>query len=106
MLEDAARGGVTAITAGFRQVLDYCRDHNEPVGYLVVFVNCDSVVDLKGERDDGFPCFRTGGYTVYYVIIDIYAHAETASKRPKPAVVTITPADLVDATAREPDASD
>ena len=29
------------ITSGFRQVLEYCRDHNEPVGYLVVFVNRD-----------------------------------------------------------------
>jgi hypothetical protein len=88
-----------AVVSGFRQVLDYCRDHNEPVGYLVGFVSCDVVLDLKAERDDGFPCFRTGGYTVYYVIIDIHEHLETASKRPKPSTLELTHADLVSAIA-------
>jgi hypothetical protein len=83
------------IAQGFRQVLDYCRDHNEPVGYLVVFVNRDLVLDLKGDRDDGFPCFRTGGYTVYYVIIDIHEHASTASKRPKPRVLEISTEEVI-----------
>ncbi|MFO0672656.1 MAG: hypothetical protein U0235_24095 [Polyangiaceae bacterium] len=83
------------ITSGFRQVLDYCRDHNESVGYLVLFVNTDLIVDLKGDRDDGFPCFRTGGYTVYYVVIDIHDHGTTASKRPKPPVAEFVAADLM-----------
>ena len=83
------------ITSGFRQVLDYCRDHNEAVGYLVLFVNTDLIVDIKGDRDDGFPCFRTGGYTVYYVVIDIHDHETTASKRPKPPVAEFAASDLM-----------
>ncbi len=83
------------VTSGFRQVLEYCRDHNEPVGYLVVFVNQDVVIDIKAERDDGFPCFRTGGYTIYYVIIDIFEHKTSASKRPKPTVIEFTQQDVV-----------
>lgn len=99
------------VASGFRQVLDYCRDHNETVGYLVIFVARDLVLDLRSERDDGFPCFRTGGYTVYYVIIDIHDHEETASKRPTPRVIEVTQEMLVeqiaavDVAADEPDAS-
>lgn len=79
---------------GFRQVFDYCRDYNEPVGYLVVFVDQDVTIDLPGERDDGFPCYRLGGNTVYYVIVDIHGHSKTASKRPRPKVIGIAPDDL------------
>jgi hypothetical protein len=92
---------VKTVAGGFRQVLDYCRDHNEPVGYLVIFVNRDLVLDLKAERDDGFPCVRTGGYTVYYVVIDIFEHAGTASTRPKPPVLEITQEQLIVALSDE-----
>ena len=53
------------------------------------------MIDIKAERDDGFPCFRTGGYTIYYVIIDIFDHGTSASKRPKPSVVEFTQQDVV-----------
>jgi len=86
---------IGVVGAGFRQVRDYCRDHNEPVGYLVIFVASDITIDIKGSRDDGFPCFRAGGYTVYYVIVDIHDHPTTASKRPQPRVVEITEADVL-----------
>lgn len=94
------------ITAGFRQVLDYCRDHNSPVGYLVIFVDRDGVLDLQGDRDDGFPSFRTGGYCIYYVVVDIYEHATSASKRPKPRPLTITLADLIAPEATVPTTED
>lgn len=81
---------VKTVASGFRQVLDYCKDHDEPVGYLVIFVDKDITIDLEAERDDAFLCFRTGGYTVYYVIIDIFGHNTTASKRPNAPVIKIT----------------
>ena len=84
------------VRSGFRQVFDYCRDHNEPVGYLVIFMNDDVVLKLEGDRDDAFPCFRAGGNTVYYVIIDIHDHGTTASKRPPPREVLVTQGDVVE----------
>jgi hypothetical protein len=83
------------MASGFRQVLQYCRDTSEPVGYLVVFLNCEATPDVRGERDDGFPCFRLGGITIYYVVVDIRERTDTASKLPKPRVVAITSDRLV-----------
>ncbi len=86
---------VETLAAGFRQVQQYCRDKNEPVGYLVVFLDCTATPEIMGERDDGFPCFRLGGITVYYVVIDIRGRTNTASKLPKPRVVQIDRTRLV-----------
>lgn len=89
------------VASGFRQVLDYCRDQNEPVGYLVVFLNRDVVLSLPGERDDAFPCVRAGGNTVYYVFIDIFDHGTAASKRPKPTEVQVAEAEILAASDGE-----
>jgi hypothetical protein len=67
------------MASGFRQVLQYCRDKNEPIGYLVVFINCGVWPDVEGDRDDGFPCFRLGNVTIYYVVVDIRERTKTAS---------------------------
>jgi hypothetical protein len=83
------------LAAGFRQVVQYCRDKNEPIGYLVVFLNCGKTPEIVGDRDDGFPCFRLGGISVYYVVIDIRERTNTASKLPKPRVVEIDRVRLV-----------
>ncbi|MBX3233607.1 MAG: hypothetical protein KIT84_11425 [Labilithrix sp.] len=58
-------------------------------------MNCDVIFDLKGDRDDGFPCFRVGNHTVYYVVVDIFEHVTSASKRPKPKVVSVAVADVL-----------
>jgi hypothetical protein len=80
---------------GFRQVIQYLQDENEPVGYLVTFLACDHRPQIEGEADDGFPCFRLDNKTVYYVTIDIRQRMDTASKLQKPDPVVINKADLV-----------
>lgn len=84
------------MAGGFRQVMQYCRDKNETTGYLVVFLNCEVRPEIEGDADDGFPCFRLGGVTVYYVLIDIRERTNTASKLPKPRVVPIKRERLVE----------
>lgn len=49
---------------------------------------------LKVERGDGFPCFRTGGFMVYYVTIDIHDHESPAGKRPMPSTFEMTHTDF------------
>jgi hypothetical protein len=58
--------------------------------------------EIMGERDDGFPCFRLGGITVYYVVIDIRERTNTASKLPKPRVVPIERTRLVSMVEDQP----
>jgi hypothetical protein len=86
---------VPTLAGGFRQVAAYCRDKNEPVGYLVAFLDCGVTPEIMGDRDDGFHCFRLGNVTVYYVVVDIRPRTTTASKLPKPRVVEITRERLV-----------
>lgn len=102
VVEDAKLADTLA--SGFRQVRSYCSDKNEPVGYLVVFLNCGVSPDLKADRDDGFPCFRLGGISVYYVVVDIRERTKTASKLPKPRVVEIPHERLVTMVSGEPPA--
>ncbi|TNF24096.1 MAG: hypothetical protein EP329_25920 [Deltaproteobacteria bacterium] len=92
----------STLVKGFRQVLDYCRDKQEPVGYLAVFVLDDLRFEFESaETDDAFPCLRLDGTTVYYVFVDLADHPKTASARPKPQVVRVALADVVNATAED-----
>lgn len=94
------------MAAGFRQVLRYCQDKNEATGYLVVFLNCEVRPEIEDDADDGFPCFRLGGVTVYYVLIDIRERKNTASKLPKPRVVPIHRdrlVEMIEAPAGDPE---
>ena len=79
------------ILQGFRQVYDYCADHNSAIGYLIIF-NTSANQLRFGVAGSAAPLPRVvlNHKTIFFVVIDLYPHAETASKRPQPDVVDIS----------------
>jgi hypothetical protein len=95
--------GKPYIVQGFRQVYQYAADYNEPVGYLVIFntTNKQLRFAVPGAADP-LPHVTVNHKTIFFVVIDIYQHETTASKRPQPEVIEITEAEIVGA-ATEPE---
>ena len=88
--------GKAYIASGFAQVYRYTVDYNEPFGYLIVY--------LTGEHDLRFalkkkaqatPFVSHNNKVIFLLTIDIFPHAESASKRGALHPVEITEADLI-----------
>lgn len=87
--------GKNYIARGFRQIYHYTLDFNEPVGFLVIFKTCEE--DIKfglGNFAQGTPFIQHNGKTIFFVLIDIYQHGESASKRGKLKCVVLSEEDL------------
>ncbi len=79
---DGDRRGVSYIRSGVHQLLTYARDFHQPVGYLVIFRTCADDLQFNFERADSLvPFVHLAGRTLYLMVIDICAHATSASKR-------------------------
>jgi hypothetical protein len=89
---DLSNGYKRTILKGFRQVLDYCLNFNEPSGFLVVYLNAD--IRYAIESADGFGGVKIGDNVVHVCVVDIFDHPTTASKRPIPNVVRVTASDF------------
>jgi len=88
--------GAKYIVQGFRQVYQYTVDYNEPIGYLVIF-NTDKTqlrFAVSGAADP-LPRVVVNHKTIFFLVIDIYPHESTASKRSQHEVVEITEAEIV-----------
>ena len=88
--------GADYIAQSFRQIYLYTLDHNEPIGYLVIF-NTDKkqlrfAVSGKAEP---VPYVVINHKTIFFLVIDIFPYDTTASERPKPEIVEITEAQIV-----------
>jgi hypothetical protein len=93
---DGEGRGAPYIRKGLYQVYRYCWDHNEAVGYLIIFNISDKQLYFRlqaGQTD--VPRFEYNNKTIFVIIIDLYAHEGTASTRPVPETVTISREDLV-----------
>jgi hypothetical protein len=79
------------ILQGFRQIYDYCADYNAAIGYLIIFNTSDKQLRF-GVSGSAAPLPRVvlNHKTIFFVVIDLYPHAETASQRPQPDVVDIS----------------
>ncbi len=79
------------ILQGFRQIYDYCADYNSAVGYLIIFNTSDKQLRF-GVSGSAAPLPRVvvNHKTIFFLVIDIYSHEETASQRPQPDVVDIS----------------
>lgn len=74
--------GISYLQQGLRQVHTYCADYNEPMGFLIVFKVTENGLRVIGEG--GFqpaPAFSYNHKTVFVVVVDLYPHPTTASKR-------------------------
>jgi hypothetical protein len=79
------------ILQGFRQVYEYCADYNAAIGYLIIFNTSDKQLRF-GVSGSAAPLPRVvlNHKTIFFLVIDIYPHDETASQRPQPDVVEIS----------------
>lgn len=87
--------GKDYIAKGFRQVYDYTLDHNEPVGYLIIFKTCEE--ELKFNLPDSAqstPFVKHNNKTIFFLVVDVYAYEVSASKRGKLKFVEFTEDDL------------
>lgn len=86
----------TYIIKGFQQVYLYTLDFNEPFGYLVIFKTCEDGLAISAANQEQSTSFVTvNGKTIFIVIIDLYPHEKSASKRGKLKTHTISEDEFV-----------
>lgn len=84
------------IIKGFQQVYQYTLDFNEPFGYLVIFKTCEDGLAISAANQEQSTSFVTvNGRTIFIVIIDLYPHEKSASKRGKLKTHTISEDEFV-----------
>lgn len=87
---------LTYLIAGFRQIYTYCLDYNQSVGYLIIFRTSEN--DLKLALQDevqGTAFVILNGKVIFFVLIDIFPHELSASKRGKIKAYELTGDDLM-----------
>jgi hypothetical protein len=84
------------ILQGFRQIYDYCADYNAAIGYLIIFNTSDKQLrfGVSGSAAP-LPCVVLNHKTIFFLVIDLYPHEETASQRSQPDVVDISEDDIL-----------
>lgn len=88
--------GKSYIVSGYNQIYTYMGDYNEAFGYLVIF-NLDDA-DLRflfPPTSSHFPSYTYNNKTIYFVVIDIFDHPDSASKRGTRKTVDISEDDLI-----------
>lgn len=90
---DKSKGG-SYVRQGFRQVHQYAADYNEPIAYLIIFNTSETQLRISTSGVGLVPSVQVNNKTVFFLIIDLYPHETTASKRPQPDVVEITEAQI------------
>jgi hypothetical protein len=88
--------GKSYIVRGFHQIYQYTLDFNEPFGYLIIFKTCEK--DLKfalANAAQSTPFVTHNNKTIYLLTIDIYPHAEPASRRGPLETEEITENELI-----------
>jgi hypothetical protein len=90
--------GAKYITQGFRQVYQYTADYNAAIGYLVIFNTSNKQLRLvvSGSANP-VPRVVLNHKTIFFLVVDLYPHETTASKRPQAEVVEITEAEILGA---------
>lgn len=74
--------GLSYLHAGFHQVYQYTKDHNDPFGYMVVFKTCAEDLSINApNQESSVPFFIHNNKTLFVLVIDIFDHPTSASKR-------------------------
>jgi hypothetical protein len=95
ILDPGAGKGKAYVIRGFHQVYQYACDYNEPIGYLIMFNLCDRRLRFALEAaSDAVPRVVYNHKTIFLLEIDIYPHAESASRRGRPDSIDITEEEL------------
>lgn len=89
--------GAKYIIQGFRQVYQYAADYNEPIGYLVIFNTSDKQLRFAvGAGASPLPRVAVNQKTIFFLVVDLYPHETSASKRPQAEIVEITEAQILE----------
>jgi hypothetical protein len=84
------------ILKGFRQIYQYTSDFNESIGYLIIFNTSDKQLRfVLGAGTDPLPKVVVNNKNIFFLVIDLYPHETSASKRPDPEIVEITEQQIV-----------
>ncbi len=78
------------IIQGFRQIYQYSADYNVAVGYLIIFNTSNKQLrfGVTGSAAP-LPSVVLNHKTIFFLVIDLYEHEASASKRPQPEIVEI-----------------
>lgn len=89
-------GTKSYLIKGFRQIYDYAAEHNSPVGFLLIFKTCEKDLHLSlTGAVSGTPYVIHNNRTFFFVVVDLFAYQQSASKRGQLAAVELTAAELV-----------
>jgi hypothetical protein len=84
------------IVKGFNQLYAYLSDFNSPIGYLVIYKACQEDVSFELKAQTQLVPFEThNNKTIFFVVMDIFQHSLSASKRGSFRTIRITSDDLV-----------
>lgn len=82
--------GKSYVINGFNQVYTYTKTYNNSLGYLIIFKTCEKDLSLKfSNREDNIPFITHNNKTIFFIVIDIFQHETTASKRGKAEAIEI-----------------
>lgn len=96
VLDPASGKNKAYLVSGFHQVYQYTLDYNEPFGYLVIFKVCEEGLAISsGEQEQSTSFVTFNGKTIFFVIVDIFHHETSASKRGKLKSYVITEQELI-----------
>jgi hypothetical protein len=88
--------GTDYLARAVNQLYVYTLDYNEPVGYLVIYKTCADDLRLAlSNQSASIPYLVHNNKTIFFVVIDIFPHPESASKRGPLKPIEITEEDLV-----------
>ena len=89
---------------GFRQVYQYTCDYNQAIGYLVIFNTTEKQLNfLLPATAQPLPRLTYNYKTIFFEVIDIFPHSESASRRKQCEVVEITEQDIVGTLSPQPE---
>jgi hypothetical protein len=84
------------LVSGFHQIYQYTLDYNESFGYLVIFKTCEEGLAFSsGQQEQSISFVTFNGKTIFFIVIDLFAHEKSASKRGKLRSYVITEQELV-----------
>ena len=94
--------GKNYLASGFNQLYQYTLDYNEPVGYLVIYKTCEPDLRLAlSNRASSVPYVIHNNKTIFLLVVDIFPHSESASKRGPLKPIEITEDDLIRSSRQE-----
>jgi hypothetical protein len=88
--------GKSYIISGFNQAYTYACDYNEPCAYLVIYKMCQQGLNfLLPSTQASFPSLTVNNKTIFFIVVDVFEHGTSASKRGPMKSVDITELELV-----------